>query len=115
MAANLITSLLGTRLFSVLQDATGYPAFSDLSIAKVEIDSGALATDHPMSTQPVTDETSYQTLLDSDLQTGKVLRPMFMRVTAYSNNISTIEALILAHKSLYTPFRSQRKKLLQIT
>lgn len=98
MAVNLITSLLGTRLFSVLQDATGYPAFSDLNIAKVEIDSGALATDHPMSTQPITDEFSYQTLLDSDLQTGKVLRPMFMRVTAYSNNISTIEALILAHK-----------------
>lgn len=98
MAANLITSLLGTRAFSVLQESTGYPAFTDLNIAKVEIDSGSLVTDHPMSTQPVTDEFSYQTLLDSDLQTGKVLRPMFMRVTAFCNNLSTIEALILAHK-----------------
>lgn len=94
MANSLLGTLLGSTPFKVKDEATDTILWSRLKVKKVEIGSDSSNADEPLSVQQTTDDSTYKALLIQDIATAKILRPSRIRVTAFADDITTIESVM---------------------
>lgn len=79
---------------TVTNDATGLPSWVNFKVKDVEIIDDADVTDEPLSTAQYSAAGVYQSVLKDDLASVKIISPSKVRITGFSNDISTVESII---------------------
>jgi hypothetical protein len=94
MANSILSTLLSKPSFIATNEVTNEVVWADLGIVDVEIQSGSSNTDAPMANSSTTDSATYQSVLAADLEAVKIIQPSRLRITALSDNISTVQDII---------------------
>lgn len=94
MAASLIQSAFGKTSFTALNEVTGIKCWSAIKIKDVEVDASSLNTSNPITVESATERSSLASLLSSDINTLKIISPSRMRITAFCEDLSTVESII---------------------
>lgn len=94
MASTILSTLFGKPIFSVQNEKTGRAIWTDLGIVDVEFMLSSENTDQPLSNQQVSNDSVYQSILSTDIQSVKIMSPTRIRVTALCSNLSTVKSII---------------------
>lgn len=102
MANSILSSVAGwvtgQTVFQAVNELTSATVWDKIGVVRVEIPSEAEATNQPLSNIQYKDDGTYFNLLDSDIQSIKIIRPARMRITALCGDLSTLESVIASQK-----------------
>lgn len=94
MANSAISSLFSVSPLKIVNEADGYENFAGLAVKSVDVMLESAVTDNPLSNKSFTEESIYTDLLDVDTRNGKIIRPVKIKLTVISNDLSTIENMM---------------------
>lgn len=89
----------GASVFQAINEVTGATLWDRIGITRIEIPSEAESTEHPISNIQYKDGNTYLDLIETDIQSLKIIRPGRMRITALCGDLSTLESVIACQKN----------------
>ena len=98
MAQSITNWLVGSSYFNATNNVTGAQIWSKLGIKSVDIPQEAEPTRDPLGNIQYQDGSTYQNLLETDVQSIKIIRPSHMTIVGICNDLSTLESIIAAQK-----------------
>lgn len=99
--SSILSSITGKSIFSATNEVTGVACWKTLKIKDVEVDSASLNTSHPVSSEDGSDSQTYTSLISSDIAVLKIIQPARMRITAFCQDISSLESVISIFNNTY--------------
>lgn len=112
MTQSILSTLLGSPSFSVVDESTGVAIWTDLGIVDVEVILSSENTDQPLSNQQIADSGTYQSILAADVQSVKIISPSRLRVTALCSNLSTVKSIIAYFSNLTATMAISTKSII---
>lgn len=98
MAQSIATWLVGNAYFQAISNRTQLQLWAKLGIKSVEIPQEAEATRDPLGNIQYQDSPTYKSLLESDVQSIKIIRPSHMTIVGLCDDLSTLESIIASQK-----------------
>lgn len=112
---SIAQSILGVKQVKIVDENLNIEVMSNLKYSQVYIDSDSLSSDMPVQTEDLTEETIYIDLAEVDLKNTRVIRPVKVRVVAYTDQLSDVEKMEVAIYSIEsTYFISARKVMAEM-
>ncbi len=89
--SSIISAIQGKSLVSFVNETTGTPCWTDANVKDVEIISDSDNADNPLSTEQVNESSVFTGLLAADVKTAKIIRPVRLKITMLTDNLSLVE------------------------
>jgi len=103
MANSALSYLFSASPLKITNESDGYQSWAGLAVKSVDVMLESSVTDNPLSNKSFTEESIYTDLLDVDTRNGKIIRPVKIKMTVISTDLSTIEDMMGA---LVSPTRT---------
>jgi hypothetical protein len=94
MASSILSALLAPSVTSFVDERTGVACWTDAKSATVEIMSSSENAENPLSNQQVSESSVSTSIQAADIKTSKIIKPVRVRITMYSTNVSLVENIL---------------------
>jgi hypothetical protein len=94
MANSALSQLFSVSPLKIVNEANGYEYWAGLAVKSVDVMLDSAVTDNPLSNKSFTEEALYVDILDVDTRNGKIIRPVKLKMTLLSTDLSTIESMM---------------------
>lgn len=112
MAILPIQQLLSTPSIKIVDELTKAVRWPKLKIRSVEISLDSDNASVPLSNVQVSENATFQRLLEGDLRTGKILKPPHLKLNFWSVDNSTTESVVQAFLDQTTTFSVTSKSII---
>ncbi|ATW57897.1 hypothetical protein CNR33_00051 [Pseudomonas phage tabernarius] len=96
--ASITQSILGVQQVTITDEELDIRVLEKLKYAQVSVDADSLTSEVPIQTEDLTEEIVYVDLAEVDLKNTRVIRPVKVRIIAYTDQLSDVEKV---EKALY--------------
>ncbi len=96
--ATIVQSILGVNQVTITDESLSVKILEKLKYERVSVDADSITSESPVQTEDLTEEIVYVDLAEVDLKNTKVIRPVKIRIVAYTDQLSEIEKL---EKAIY--------------
>lgn len=105
----IISGLLGGKVFAATNEAVGSPCWTLLKVKDVEVESSSMNSSNPTISEDASEAKTFVSLLESDINTLKIIQPSRMRITAFCEDAQSIESLISSFEDTKMTVQIQTK------
>lgn len=112
MPNQILSSILAKPVFYAKNEGTGYQVWNRFKVAAVEIHSSSANSEHPITVDQTTEAVSFETLIEADLKTIKVIQPSSLRVVGLCDDLSTLENIVASFQDLTATFEISTKSII---
>ena len=112
MANSIITQLFRPSSLTITDESAGAAVWDQLKVMSVEITSTADIAKQPLSTKDLTESNVYQSILDVDVNNGKIINPVNLTIIAFVADVSTIEDIELKYADVTSSFTITSKEII---
>lgn len=96
--ASITQSILGVQQVTITDEELDIRVLEKMKYAQVSVDADSLTSEVPIQTEDLTEEIVYVDLAEVDLKNTRVIRPVKVRIIAYTDQLSDVEKV---EKALY--------------
>ena len=100
MTNSVLSSLFSRPNTRFVNTKTNSQVMKGVKVVAAEIISASHNTDHPVSTEQLSESTTYTDLLSADIKTVKILRPACMRFKMIAPTASDLNAILTVFSSV---------------
>lgn len=109
--ASITQSILGVQQVTITDESLNINILENLKYAQVSVDADSLNSEVPVQTEDLTEEVTYIDLSEIDLRNTRVLRPVKVRIVAYTDQLSDVEKLEVALYNLSATYSLSARKI----
>lgn len=110
--ASISQSVLGVKQVKITDEDFNLEVLGNLKYAQVSVDSDSISSDMPMQTEDLTEEVTYIDLAEVDLKNTRVIRPVKIRIVAYTDQLADVEKMELALYSVTSTYSISARKIM---
>lgn len=113
--ASIAQSILGIKQVKIMDEDLNVEVMGNLKYAQVSIDADSISSDMPVQTEDLTEEITYIDLAEVDLKNTRVIRPVKVRIVAYTDQLADVEKMELALYSITATYSISARKIMAET
>jgi hypothetical protein len=92
--SSILSALQGKSVVTFVNELTGTQCWTDANVKDVEIVSDSDNAEMPLSTEQVNETSVYSGLLAADVKTSKIIKPVRLKATVLTSNLSLVENIL---------------------
>jgi hypothetical protein len=112
MPNTILSSPFSQPIFLAVNELNNFATWKSLGIVSVDVGVSSSNTDQPISMEQVHSGVVYQSLLEQDIESIKIIEPSHLRITALAPDIDTVDSIIQVFANPYATMSISTKSII---